>query len=45
MHLKKLFSGIHKVKFSENNDNLLAMKSSLNEEVPLAKTIEVTEIV
>jgi hypothetical protein len=39
MHLKKLFSGINKVKFGENNETLLAMKSSLNEEVKLEKTI------
>lgn len=42
MHLKKLFSGIHRVSFGNNNETLLAMKSSLNEEVKLANTIEVT---
>jgi dynein heavy chain 2 len=35
LHLKKLFSGINKVKFGENNEKLLAMKSSLGEEVML----------
>lgn len=42
MHLKKLFSGIHKVRFGDNNETLLAMKSSLNEEVQLSKPIEVS---
>ena len=31
LHLKKLFSGIHTVKFGENNEKLLAMRSSLGE--------------
>ena len=45
LHLKKLFSGIHKVRFSEQQDQLLAMLSSLGESVPLLNTIEITEIV
>ena len=45
LHLKKLFSGIHTVKFGQNNEKLLAMRSSLGEEVKMSTEIEVTETV
>lgn len=45
LHLKKLFSGIHTVKFTEPKDKILSMLSHLKEEVRLIEDIEVTEIV
>ena len=35
LHLKKLFSGIHTVKFTDEQDKILSMRSHLKEEVPL----------
>lgn len=45
LHLKKLFSGIHTVKFTDQQDRILAMRSHLREEVPLSEDIEVGEVV
>ena len=45
MHLKKLFSGIHKVEFNKDNSFILAMISSNNENVQLLNKIQVDEIV
>jgi dynein heavy chain 2 len=42
-HLKKLFQGIHKVKFDPNHKNITAMLSSANEVVDLEKPVQVTE--
>lgn len=42
-HLKKLFAGIFKVKFSEANDQIIAMCSLAGEMVPLLKSVAVTE--
>eukprot|EP01040_Poterioochromonas_malhamensis_P019626 gene19626-23234_t len=42
-HLKKLFQGIHKVKFDANHKNITAMLSSANEVVDLEKPVAVTE--
>ncbi len=41
LHLKKLFSGIHTVLFTEQHDRILAMRSHLKEEVKLSEEIEV----
>lgn len=45
LHLKKLFSGIHTVKFTDAQDRILAMRSHLREEVLLSQEIEVGEVV
>ena len=37
LHLKKLFSGIHTVKFSDGEERILAMRSHLKEEVRLSE--------
>ena len=42
-HLKKLFAGIFKVKFSEGNSSIIAMCSLDQEEVPLIKPVQVTD--
>ncbi len=42
LHLKKLFSGIHTVKFTDSKDKILSMMSHLKEEVRLIEDIEVT---
>lgn len=42
-HLKKLFAGIHKVEFSEDTTQIVAMNSSQGETVPLARPVAVTE--
>jgi dynein heavy chain 2 len=42
LHLKKLFSGIHTVKFTDSKDKILSMMSHLKEEVRLTEDIEVT---
>ena len=42
-HLKKLFAGIFKVKFSPANDQSIAMCSLAGEEVPFNKPVQVTE--
>jgi dynein heavy chain 2 len=39
LHLKKLFSGIHTVKFTDGQDRILAMRSHLKEEVALSQEI------
>eukprot|EP00327_Prymnesium_parvum_P015469 CAMPEP_0113281722 /NCGR_PEP_ID=MMETSP0008_2-20120614/28451_1 /TAXON_ID=97485 /ORGANISM="Prymnesium parvum" /LENGTH=3313 /DNA_ID=CAMNT_0000132155 /DNA_START=19 /DNA_END=9960 /DNA_ORIENTATION=- /assembly_acc=CAM_ASM_000153 len=44
-HLKKLFAGIHKVQFSENNSSITAMCSLDGEVVPLQKAVPVTDSV
>ena len=41
-HLKKLFAGIHSVRFDENNQNILAMRSLDGELVPLMKKIRIS---
>ena len=40
-HLKKLFAGIHSVKFDEGNQHILAMNSLEGEVVPLKKKIKI----
>ncbi len=44
-HLKKLFAGIHAVKFDEKNENIVAMGSLEGELVPLASKVKVTHSV
>lgn len=39
-HLKKLFAGIHSVKFDEKNEYIVAIKSLEGEIVPLANKIK-----
>lgn len=41
-HLKKLFSGIHKVEFNKDNSQIKAMISSQNEYVPLAQPVQIS---
>ena len=41
-HLKKLFAGIHSVRFDESNQNILAMRSLDGELVPLMKKIRIS---
>lgn len=41
-HLKKLFAGIHSVKFNEDEMEIIAMRSLDGEEVPLSKTVPIT---
>ena len=41
-HLKKLFAGIHHVKFNEGNTSIIAMSSLEGEEVPLKNPVTVT---
>ena len=41
-HLKKLFAGIHNVKFDEGCKNIIAMKSLEGEIVPLKRSVGVT---
>ncbi|XP_042221258.1 cytoplasmic dynein 2 heavy chain 1-like isoform X2 [Homarus americanus] len=41
-HLKKLFAGIHFVRFDENNSHIVAMKSLEGEDVPLKRPVEIT---
>ena len=41
-HLKKLFQGIHKVKFNQDSTKIVAMISSANEIVELETPIQVT---
>ncbi|XP_069942834.1 cytoplasmic dynein 2 heavy chain 1 isoform X1 [Cherax quadricarinatus] len=41
-HLKKLFAGIHFVRFDENNSHIVAMKSLEGEDVPLRRPVEIT---
>ena len=42
-HLKKLFQGIHKVKFDKDCTKIMAMISSAGEEVPLDNPVAVNE--
>lgn len=42
-HLKKLFAGIATVEFTENIDQIMALKSSLSESVPLSAPVAVKE--
>ena len=41
-HLKKLFAGIHMVKFDEKNEYIVAMKSLEGEHVPLANKVKIS---
>ena len=41
-HLKKLFSGIHRVQFDDNQQNITAMVSLVGEVVPLVNEVTVT---
>jgi dynein heavy chain 2 len=43
IHLKKLFAGIHKVQFSDNIEEILAMRSSAGEAVPFKEAISVND--
>ena len=43
IHLKKLFAGIHTVQFSQSLDEIVAMKSSDGENVPLLNKIAVDD--
>lgn len=42
-HLKKLFAGIHKVGFSDDNSKIVAMISAKGENVPLLNPVTITE--
>lgn len=42
-HLKKLFQGIHRVRFNEENTRIVAIISSANEEVLLESPVPVSE--
>ena len=42
-HLKKLFQGVHRVKFSEDNKSIIAMCSVAGEEVPLSQPVSVDD--
>uniref|UniRef100_A0A7S1KLM8 Cytoplasmic dynein 2 heavy chain 1 n=1 Tax=Percolomonas cosmopolitus TaxID=63605 RepID=A0A7S1KLM8_9EUKA len=42
-HLKKLFAGIHSVKFGERDDTIIAMCSSQGELVPLNNEVHISE--
>jgi dynein heavy chain 2 len=42
-HLKKLFQGIHKVRFNKDNTKITAMVSSANEVVELESSVPVSE--
>jgi dynein heavy chain 2 len=42
-HLKKLFQGIHKVKFDADNKHIMAMVSSSNEIVELENPVKISE--
>mmetsp|Transcript_17017 Transcript_17017/g.54247 ORF Transcript_17017/g.54247 Transcript_17017/m.54247 type:complete len:3325 (+) Transcript_17017:156-10130(+) len=44
-HLKKLFAGIHSVKFSDDKSVITAMRSMDGEEVPLVAPVPVSEAV
>ena len=41
-HLKKLFAGIHSVRFGEEETEIVAMRSLEGEEVPLSATVPIT---
>ena len=41
-HLKKLFAGIHSVRFDETNQHIVGMRSLDGELVPLIKKIRIT---
>ncbi|KAK3862338.1 hypothetical protein Pcinc_031789 [Petrolisthes cinctipes] len=41
-HLKKLFAGIHFVRFDENNSHIVAMKSLEGEDVALKNPVKIT---
>lgn len=41
-HLKKLFAGIHSVRFDDSNQHILGMRSLDGELVPLSKKIRIT---
>ena len=41
-HLKKLFAGIHQVKFDEKNEYIVAMKSLEGEVVPLSSKVRIS---
>ncbi|XP_042887569.1 cytoplasmic dynein 2 heavy chain 1-like [Penaeus japonicus] len=41
-HLKKLFAGIHNVRFDEENSHIIAMRSLEGEDVPLKRPVQIT---
>ena len=41
-HLKKLFAGIHTVKFDDKNEYIVAMKSLEGEHVPLTNKVKIS---
>lgn len=41
-HLKKLFSGIHKVEFNKTNTEIKSMISSQGEYVPLCQPVKIS---
>lgn len=41
-HLKKLFAGIHMVKFDEKNEHIVAMRSLDGEHVPLVNKVKIS---
>ena len=41
-HLKKLFAGIHTVKFDDKNENIVAMRSLEGEIVPLINKVRIS---
>ena len=43
VHLKKLFAGVHYVKFSKDASCIVAMRSITGEEVPLKTPVQVTD--
>ncbi|DBA00111.1 TPA: hypothetical protein N0F65_000402 [Lagenidium giganteum] len=44
-HLKKLYQGVHRVEFSEQRDQIVAMLSSANEKVVLHSPVQITSAV
>ncbi|XP_069998938.1 cytoplasmic dynein 2 heavy chain 1 isoform X2 [Penaeus vannamei] len=41
-HLKKLFAGIHNVRFDEENSHIIAMRSLEGEDVPLKRPVQIS---
>lgn len=42
-HLKKLFAGINSVRFDENKEHIIAMKSLNDETVPFINKVKITQ--
>lgn len=42
-HLKKLFAGINTVKFDDNKEHIVAMRSLNEETVPLVNKVKITQ--